>query len=119
MKILPEKLTVLLKPTGKFKPAPINSVMVGLIALLIPTLLFSAPADDQKKLEELVNQIKEQSETIEMQKKDIEAMEKRLECNYNLLQSYNKCEEKHEKSSDSYVNCMKKAKSDGGSCLNG
>ena len=74
-------------------------------------------ADDEKKLDELLNQIKQQSQTIEMQKKDIEVMEKKLECNYNLLQSYNQCEEKHEKNSDGYVNCMKKAKSDGSACL--
>ena len=97
-----------------------KKAMVLMINLAVGLFLSttSVLAEDEKKLEEMLEQIKQQSETIEMQKKDIEAMEKRLECNYNLLQSYNKCEEKHEKNSDGYVNCMKKAKSDGSSCLN-
>lgn len=73
-------------------------------------------AKDKKRLENLELELEQKQEALDKQKEAVKAMEKKLECNYNLLQAYNQCEEKHEKNSDEYLNCMKKAKTSNDGC---
>ena len=79
------------------------------IAFLFTTTIISglAVADtlakDKKRLENLQVELEQKKEALQKQKAAVKAMEKKLECNYNLLQSYNQCEEKHQKDSDEYV----------------
>lgn len=74
-------------------------------------------AKDKKTLENMQKELEQKKEAMEKQKEAVKAMEKKLECNYNLLQSYNMCEEKHKKDSKDYVNCMTKAKEAGKGCM--
>ena len=94
------------------------------IAFLFTTAFISglAVADnlakDKKRLENLQVELEQKKEALQKQKEAVKAMEKKLECNYNLLQAYNQCEEKHQKDSDEYVSCMEKAKSSSDGCQN-
>jgi uncharacterized membrane-anchored protein YhcB (DUF1043 family) len=73
-------------------------------------------AKDKKRLENLQLELEQKTEALDKQKEAVKAMEKKLECNYNLLQAYNQCEEKHEKNSEDYLNCMQKAKTTNDGC---
>lgn len=96
------------------------------LTLCIAALVFSAwvgevaladnLAKDKKRLENLQVELEQKKEALKKQKDAVKAMEKKLECNYNLLQAYNQCEEKHKKDSDDYVKCMEKAKSSSDGC---
>lgn len=74
-------------------------------------------AKDKKRLENLQLQLEQKKEALEKQKEAVKAMEKKLECNYNMLQAYNACEEKHKKDSPDYAKCMKKAKDVNSGCM--
>ena len=73
-------------------------------------------AKDKKRLENLQLELEQKTEALDKQKEAVKAMEKKLECNYNLLQAYNQCEEKHEKNSEDYLNFMQKAKTTNDGC---
>lgn len=75
-------------------------------------------AKDKKRLENLQTELDQKKEALEKQKEAVKAMEKKLECNYNMLQAYNACEEKHKKDPPDYVNCMNKAKEANAGCMN-
>jgi len=91
--------------------------------LLIVLLVFSTSgltdtlAKDKKRLENLETELDQKKEALEKQKEAVKAMEKKLECNYNLLQAYNACEEKNKKESPEYVGCMQKAKEANAGCM--
>ncbi|MCI0505950.1 MAG: hypothetical protein L0Z73_07530 [Gammaproteobacteria bacterium] len=74
-------------------------------------------AKDKSRLENLKKELEQKQESLGKQKEAVKALEKKLECNYNLLQAYNQCEEKHEKNSDDYPKCMEKAKTSNAGCL--
>jgi septal ring factor EnvC (AmiA/AmiB activator) len=74
-------------------------------------------AKDKKTLENLQMELEQKQEALDKQKKAVKALEKKLECNYNLLQAYNQCEEKHEKNSEEYPKCMEKAKTSNAGCM--
>ncbi|WP_455208452.1 hypothetical protein [Kaarinaea lacus] len=74
-------------------------------------------AKDKKRLENLEMELEQKQEALDKQKEAVKALEKKLECNYNLLQAYNQCEEKHEKNSDEYLKCMQKAKTTNSGCM--
>lgn len=73
-------------------------------------------AKDKKRLENLQMELDQKKEALEKQKEAVKAMEKKLQCNYDLLQAYNQCEENHQKNSDEYVKCMEKAKAANDGC---
>lgn len=93
---------------------------LSIITIVFMVFSVSAVADnlskDKKRLENLQLELKQKKDALEKQKKDVKAMEKKLECKYNLLQSYNKCEENNKKDSKEYLKCMEKAKSENGAC---
>ena len=74
-------------------------------------------AKDQKRLENMQKDLEHKKEALEKQQEAVKAMEKKLECNYNMLQAYNQCEEDHKKNSDEYAGCMKKAKEVNSGCM--
>jgi len=87
--------------------------------LLLVTSSFAVAdnlAKDKKRLENMQLELEQKKEALEKQKEAVKAMEKKLECNYNLLQAYNQCEEKNKKNSDEYSKCMKKAKAANPDC---
>ena len=90
------------------------------IALLIfcSTGLADNLAKDKKRLENMEVELEQKQEALDKQKEAVKAMEKKLECNYNLLQAYNQCEEKNQKESDEYKKCMQKAKAANSDCGN-
>ena len=81
-----------------------------LLVIASSTAFADSLAKDKKRLENLQLELEQKQEALDKQKEAVKAMEKKLECNYNLLQAYNQCEEKHEKNSEEYLNCMQKAK---------
>lgn len=90
---------------------------LAIAALLVSNVAIAdSLAKDKKRLENLQVELENKKEALEKQKGAVKTMEKKLECKYNLLQSYNKCEEKHKKDSEQYLNCMEKAKSENGPC---
>lgn len=72
---------------------------------------------DKKRLENLQTELEQKKEALEKQKEAVKAMEKKLECNYNMLQAYNACEEKNKKDSPEYSSCMTKAKEANAGCM--
>ena len=89
------------------------------IVLLLICNMASADnlAKDKKRLENLQMELDQKKEALEKQKEAVKAMEKKLECNYNMLQAYNACEEKHKKESKEYAGCMDKAKKANAGCM--
>jgi len=73
-------------------------------------------AKDKSRLENMQIELQQKKEALDKQKEAVKAMEKKLECNYNLLQSYNQCEEKNKKDSEEYKKCMQKAKAASPDC---
>ena len=91
---------------------------IAIVLLFISNLCFADNlAKDKKRLENLQTELEQKKEALEKQKEAVKAMEKKLECNYNMLQAYNACEEKHKKDSPDYVNCMNKAKEANSGCM--
>ncbi|MGD8560377.1 MAG: hypothetical protein PVF34_07515 [Gammaproteobacteria bacterium] len=91
--------------------------LLAFVALIVSNVAVADNlAKDKKRLENLQVELEQKKEALDKQKDAVKAMEKKLECRYNLLQSYNKCEEKHKKGSEDYLNCMQKAKSKNGPC---
>ena len=90
------------------------------IALIIfcSTGLADTLAKDKKRLENLETELEQKKEALEKQKEAVKAMEKKLECNYNLLQAYNACEENNKKETPEYASCMEKAKKASDGCMN-
>jgi hypothetical protein len=86
------------------------------MVISINTAMADNTAKDQSRLENLKKELEQKQESLDKQKKAVKALEKKLECNYNLLQAYNQCEEKHEKNSDDYLKCMEKAKTSNAGC---
>ena len=90
--------------------------------LMIVLIIFSGTvmadnlAKDKKRLENLQMELDQKKDALEKSKDAVKAMEKTLECKYNLLQAYTQCEEKHKKDSDEYVQCMSKAKAASSDC---
>jgi len=87
------------------------------LVLTANTAIADGLAKDKKTLENLQMELEQKQEALDKQKKAVKALEKKLECNYNLLQSYNQCEEKHEKNSEEYLKCMEKAKTSNAGCM--
>ena len=88
------------------------------ILLLISSVsLADNLAKDKKRLENLQMELEQKKEALDKQKEAVKAMEKKLECNYNMLQAYNACEEKHKKDSPDYIGCMDKAKKANSGCM--
>jgi len=73
-------------------------------------------AKDKKTLENMQLELDQKKEALDKSKEAVKAMEKKLECKYNLLQAYNQCEEKHQKGTDEYGKCMTKAKEANSDC---
>ena len=71
---------------------------------------------DKKTLENMQLELDQKKEALEKSKEAVKAMEKQLECKYNLLQAYNQCEEQHQKNTDEYGKCMEKAKAANSDC---
>ena len=63
--------------------------------------------------EELRNAQKQNEERRE----EIALMEKKVKCTYDMLKSYESCEEKHEKDSDAFFSCINTAKQNQEVCL--
>ena len=63
--------------------------------------------------EELRNAQKQNEERRE----EIALMEKKVKCTYDMLKSYESCEEKHEKDSDAFFSCINTAKQNQEACL--
>ena len=91
---------------------------LAIVLLLISSVATADTlAKDKKRLENLQMELEQKKEALEKQKKAVTAMEKKLECNYNMLQAYNSCEEKHKKNSKEYVGCMEKAQKANAGCM--
>lgn len=88
-----------------------------MMVLSINAAMADNTAKDKSRLENLKKELEQKQESLGKQKEAVKALEKKLECNYNLLQAYNQCEEKHEKNSDDYPKCMEKAKTSNAGCL--
>lgn len=95
--------------------------MKYILAIVLLAVSTSGLADnlakDKKRLENMQTELDQKKEALEKQKEAVKAMEKKLECNYNLLQAYNACEEKNKKESPGYVSCMKNAKEANAGCM--
>ena len=53
----------------------------------------------------------------EERREEIALMEKKVKCTYDMLKSYESCEEKHEKDSDAFFSCINTAKQNQEACL--
>ena len=93
------------------------TLIIGLL-LFCSTGLADNLAKDKKRLENMEMELEQKKEALEKQKEAVKAMEKKLECNYNMLQAYNACEEKHKKETPEYASCMEKAKKANSGCMN-
>lgn len=93
------------------------SILTIVLLLISSVSVADNLAKDKKRLDNLQKELELKKEALEKQKEAVQAMEKKLECNYNLLQAYNACEEKHKKDSKEYINCMTKAKKASTGCM--
>jgi len=94
------------------------------LAVLNPvTLTWSDDTDtellksQQHKLRELLDRIGEAQEKSEQQKDMINKLEKKMSCNWGLLQDYEACEKKYKDSLEAHVNCKYEAKKKAAECL--
>ena len=75
--------------------------------------------DYEKNLEQLMNvekQIRDQQASNDERKDQIKKMEKKVDCNFNLLNGYKSCDESFKKGTDQYWACIKEAKKDFEQC---
>ncbi|MDH5327256.1 MAG: hypothetical protein OEZ68_05530 [Gammaproteobacteria bacterium] len=73
----------------------------------------------EKNLEQLMKvekQIREEQTSNEQKKEQIKKMEKKVDCNFNLLNAYKSCDESFKKGTDPYWACIKEAKKDFEQC---
>lgn len=93
------------------------TLAILLLAFSSTGVFADALAKDKKRLENMQKELEQKKEALEKQKEAVKAMEKKLECNYNLLQAYNACEENQKKDSPKYLKCMEKAKKANSGCM--
>lgn len=71
----------------------------------------------QQRLQQLLNDIKSSEQQRERQKAVLERLQKQMECNWNLIQSYEVCEQLYQQSPQELLNCTTKAKDNAAKCL--
>ena len=102
-----------------------SSIYTGILALVL-TLAMAAPVlaadkspEYEENLEKLMNlekQIRDSQSANEDKKAQIKKMEKKVDCNFTLLNAYKSCDESFKKGTDPYWACVKEAKQDFEQC---
>lgn len=95
--------------------------------LLTLTLLFIAATslagemDDlkqqQQRLQQLLDDVKKSEQQRDRQKAVIERLQRQLECNWTLIQSYGICEQLYQNAPQGLLDCTRKAKANAMNCL--
>ncbi|HEY5601974.1 MAG TPA: hypothetical protein VIM41_02595 [Gammaproteobacteria bacterium] len=93
-----------------------KTILPLVLVISVNTAIADNLQKDQQRLDNLQKDLDQKQDALDKQKKAVKALEKKLECNYNLLQAYNLCEEKHKKDSPDYPKCMEKAKTSNAGC---
>lgn len=91
------------------------SALFGLIFIISQSSVFAADKSPEyeENLEKLMNiekQIRENQTQNDEKKEQIKKMEKKVDCNFTLLNAYKSCDESFKKGSDPYWACIKEAK---------
>jgi uncharacterized membrane-anchored protein YhcB (DUF1043 family) len=103
----------------------LRNILCGIvIAFSVFQVPLSQAEDDaakqEKTREQLMNiqqQLKQQNIELEQQKSKAAVMEKQVECNWALLQSYQRCQEEFERTLDQQLTCTDEAKAVYRQCL--
>lgn len=95
-------------------------VLVLAVAQISPVFANDEAKKQEQTREQLRNierQLEVQNAELEQQKKRAVLLEKQVECNWALLQSYQRCQEEFDRTAEQQVNCTSEAKSIYRQCL--
>ena len=70
-----------------------------------------------QKLLEVEEQLRAEQKKNEATKEGIVQLEKKVQCTYRMVKSYESCEENHPEKDQAYVACIEKAKQEKDECL--
>ena len=73
--------------------------------------------EQQQKLQQLLGKIGEAQEKRAEQRAILEILNKKMECNWSLIQDYGACDKKYEENKLEHLNCATKAKEKARDCL--
>jgi cell division septum initiation protein DivIVA len=71
----------------------------------------------QQHLQQLLDDVKKSEQQRDQQKAILERLEKQMECNWTLIQSYETCEQLYPRASQELLDCTAKAKANAAKCL--
>lgn len=71
----------------------------------------------QQKLRELLDRIGETQDLRGKQRDTLRKLEKQMSCNWELINDYDSCEEKHRQDLEAHIKCKQKAKAKATECL--
>jgi hypothetical protein len=101
--------------------------LLMLTLLLTVTTSLAGEMDDLKQLnqhqqrlqqlQQLLDDLKKSEQQRDQQKAVLENLEKQMECNWTLIQSYETCEQLYQRASQELLDCTRKAKANAASCL--
>jgi len=104
----------------------IKKYLIFLLALVFLNPVTIAWSDDtdtetlrtqQQKLRQLLDRIGETQEQNEQQKDTIKKLEKKMSCNWELLQAYEACEKNIKDNLEAQINCKQEARKKATKCL--
>jgi len=99
------------------------TVYVVLVLVLMPisiSIAANGDADDieslREKLQSVKQQTQDQAEQLAQSRASKKKLEMLVECSWKLLKGYEDCESEFDKTSNSYLSCVNKAKSANQQC---
>lgn len=101
-----------------------NIIILMVLVFLNPVGLAWSDSTDtedlrtqQQKLKELLDRIGEAQEQRGQQREMLKKLEKRMSCNWKLIQDYDDCEKKFRDNLEAHVNCKHEAKKKAAECI--
>lgn len=110
MQALPEKL----KTQGFF-------IILGALLITIPVSTALAENEElkeqQQKLRQILEEIGDSREQRAEQRAQLEKLNKKMQCNWALIQGYDACDKKYKEQKQEQINCTQQAKEKATECL--
>jgi uncharacterized membrane-anchored protein YhcB (DUF1043 family) len=95
--------------------------LLTIALLLIAANSAAAEMDElkqqQQRLQQLLDDVKKSEQQRDQQKAVLERLEKQMECNWTLIQSYEVCEQLYSHASQELLDCTAKAKTNAINCV--
>ena len=99
-------------------------IVLGTLLFTIPTsIVFASDAstnelkEQQQKLQKILGEIEKTRESRAEQKALLEKLNKKMQCNWDLIQNYDACSKKYKEQKKEQLSCAQKAKDRAKGCL--